>query len=394
MIRMPTHLDASEMKSIISKSQIFIGLLLVLAGCGETVESTTAKAPQQRQTAATLPATAIRVTPASIVDNQGFSQPIVAATLFIPHGWQTQGGIEWGEQYGCTNGFGMNWSAESPDGHSAIAILPQQQWEWNSYGQAANPACQIRQIETVTAYIQAVIGFAMPNARITRIDRRPDLERELADMTGINDTGFQRIEARVEAAEALIEFSTDDGVALRGNFIAGVQFTHIRTGDGGMGGDIESLTGFALPSFASYGPAASFDRHYYDGLRQSVLVNPAWEQQIAQHNTTMGRINSKGITDRAAIQNKANTDISRIQNEAWQTQQKSSAVRAREFINAIRGVDTYHDNSTTSGQVELSAAYDHAWRLDDGSYVLTSDPAFKPYQSLGIDGKPLSVVGK
>jgi hypothetical protein len=32
---------------------------------------------------------------------------------------------------------------------------------------------------------------------------------------------------------------------------------------------------------------------------------------------------------------------------------------------------------------------DHAWRLNDGSYVLSNDAAFEPFRDIGVDGKRL-----
>ena len=31
--------------------------------------------------------------------------------------------------------------------------------------------------------------------------------------------------------------------------------------------------------------------------------------------------------------------------------------------------------------------YDHAWRLNDGTYVLSSDSNFEPWRDLGVEGK-------
>jgi len=33
--------------------------------------------------------------------------------------------------------------------------------------------------------------------------------------------------------------------------------------------------------------------------------------------------------------------------------------------------------------------YDHAWRPNDGSYVLSNDSSFEPYRDLGVEGQKL-----
>jgi hypothetical protein len=63
--------------------------------------------------------------------------------------------------------------------------------------------------------------------------------------------------------------------------------------------------------------------------------------------------------------------------------------RQREFGEVIKGVETYDDAQAPAGQVELSNLYDHAWRLNDGSYVLSNDPGFEPFRDLGLEGKRL-----
>ena len=61
--------------------------------------------------------------------------------------------------------------------------------------------------------------------------------------------------------------------------------------------------------------------------------------------------------------------------------------RAREFGELIRGVETYNDTNAPGGTVQLSSMYNNAWRLNDGSYVLTNDSSFQPYRDLGVDGQ-------
>jgi hypothetical protein len=63
----------------------------------------------------------------------------------------------------------------------------------------------------------------------------------------------------------------------------------------------------------------------------------------------------------------------------------------RERIEAIRGVETYHD-PLEGGTVQLDATFDHAWRINNQqSYILTNDPNFNPGQ-YDIDARQLAVV--
>ena len=74
--------------------------------------------------AAGLPPGAIRFEKAMIVDATGFESPMAATTLFLPAGWRTQGGVFWGQEFMCTNGYNFNWIASAPDGlheHRGVA---------------------------------------------------------------------------------------------------------------------------------------------------------------------------------------------------------------------------------------------------------------------------------
>ena len=64
--------------------------------------------------------------------------------------------------------------------------------------------------------------------------------------------------------------------------------------------------------------------------------------------------------------------------------------KQRESIEAIRGVETYLE-PVAGGVVQLDNTYDHAFRVRDGSYLLTNDPNFNPGQ-FGIEADQLKVV--
>ncbi len=366
---------------------------LSLGGCEGSGEVSGSQQVEEKQASAVeLAGNHIRLSPSSIVDHSGFGQPIVAATLFIPHGWQQQGGIAWGNQHACTNGYAFNWFAVSADESSGLAVVPQQAWEWNDRGQIGKPGCSLLQIESLEQYIQLVLPQVIPNAEITGFRPRPDLAQELASLNTENHTDFQSVVSQVSTGEAEFVFDKN-GVTTRGIFVAAVNFTRIRTGGGQFSVMIHNLNGYALPAYIAYAPADKFDPAVFEAVRRSFLVNPAWESQIAQHNLVIDRQNREGIMARAKIHSDAMEDIARIQQQTWENQSKSSDYRAREFIEYVRDVETYNDSDQVGGQVQLSSAYDHAWKLDDGSYFLTNDSGFKPYRDLGIDGSTLSVSG-
>lgn len=332
----------------------------------------------------------LRVEPAVILDNQGFGRPLPAATLFIPYGWKSEGGIEWSDQHACVNGYAFNWSAQDKSGTRGIVALPQRSWVWSSSGGTNSFNCPQARIESAEAYLRLVLSERLPDAKVIQVKARPDLEREAAPNTGVQDNGFQRIVKTVSAAEIIFTFN-QQGVALQGSLVTTVLFTQIRTGDQ-YSAPIHNGSGYASPAFGSYAPAVEHQPAIYEALRRSVMFNPQWEQEIAQHNATMGRIALKGVIERGKIIHQANQEISQIINDTWRAQQKSSDLRAREFLEYIRDAETYSDPNAPGGTVELSSFYNHAWRLEDGTYVLTDDPSFTPYATFGVNGESLSAA--
>ncbi|MGI9328419.1 MAG: hypothetical protein ACR2PZ_24600 [Pseudomonadales bacterium] len=366
------------MKSYANPISAILWLLMVLSSyaCG----------------AATTPANgALRLQPSVVIDNGGFRQPMVAATIFTPHGWRTQGGIHWGRQFQCTNGFSVNWNAQSPDGRSGMALLPAQGWEWNQFGAPTVPGCPVAQIRSIEAYLQAIVPDLFAGGRIVSIRPRPDIEAQRAQQNGVQDDGFQRVETRVRAADAHVEFNKN-GEPMRGIVTTLVTMTHITSGGAYTGGAIVNLMGWAESPFVAYGPAATFQPAVFEAMRISMISNPPWAKKISEHISRISIINIDGMRDRAQIQAQTASDIARMQQQAWQDQQHSADARAQAFIQSIRDVQTYQDGSVPGGQVELSSLYNQAWRLEDGTYVLTDDPSFQPYQTFGISGQQLSAA--
>ncbi len=340
-------------------------------------------------TASAAPATqTLRMDPAVIVDATGFEQPIVAATLFLPHGWQTRGGVLWGTEYLCTNGYNFDWSATSPDGSATLAALPQQRWEWNNYGAGASqPGCPIAQVTTVTQALEYLVQGWRPGARVIEHRPRPDLAREYANLQSATPMPLGESRAWVEAAETIFAFD-ERGRAMRGTVAAVAYFTLLRT-NSGMGGTMDALSGTTFPAWGTAAPDEMHDARLYEAIRSSLKTNPQWNARITNHNTQIARVGIEESRKRSEAITRSNAEIARIRDEAWRSYQESADRRAREFSEVIRGVERYSDDNAPGGTVELSNNYEHSWRLNDGSYVLTNDPNFEPWRDLKVEGTKL-----
>lgn len=337
-----------------------------------------------------LPEHALRLQPAVIIDANGFERPMGAITLFIPHGWHTQGGVEWGPQYLCTNGYAFNWMASAPDGSASITLLPQTGWSMSNYGAAGgSPGCPAAPYTSVRAYIEALLQRWRPGARPLDYRVRDDLQAEFARLNSRTPVAGGEMRTWVEAGELLFALEAG-GRELRGTLAAAVIFSGSRV-DYGMGA-MESISAQALPAWGVTAPNGRLDFGYFEAIRRSIRPNPRWEQLIAGHNRRIGQVALQESRKQAGIIADSNAEIARIRQESWNASQESADRRARQFSEALRGVQSYDDAKAAGGTVELSNLYSNAWRLNDGSYVLTNDASFDPYRDLQVEGQRLEVT--
>lgn len=330
----------------------------------------------------------LRFEKAMIVDATGFEAPMAATTLFLPAGWKTQGGVQWGAQFACTNGYNFDWRAQSPDGSETISVLPQTRWETNNYGGGVStPGCQAAPFTTSRQYLEAFVQRWHPGARALDFRQRDDLMREAASYNKNTPMPLGFTRTWVDAGELLFAFN-EGGRDMRGSAAATVVFSMTRTQAPGTQ-QMDALTGFAFPGYGVTAPNGKLNLNFFEAIRKTIQPNPQWTQRIANHNGAIAQVALEENRKRAAIIASSNAEIAKIREQAWNAAQESADRRAREFGEMIRGVETYNDANAPGGTVQLSNLYDHAWRLDDGSYVLTNDASFQPYRDLGVDGQRL-----
>jgi hypothetical protein len=339
-----------------------------------------------------LPPGAIHVQRAEIVDATGFEAPMAASTLFLPAGWQTQGGVYWAQDFMCTNGYNFMWSAASPDGSATINVLPQERWETNNYnGGASTPGCQAAPYRTVQQYLESVAQRWRPGSRALDFRIREDLQRDYAQLNQVTPSALGEMRTWVEAGEILFAFN-ERGTDMRGSIAAVVIFSGSRMSAGAGLPTMESFSGFALPAYGVTAPNGRLNLQFFEAIRRTMKVNPQWEARLSNHNAAIARVTLEENRKRAQIIAQTNAEIAQIREQAWSSYQESSDRRAREFGELMRGVETCNDANAPGGQVALSNLYDHAWRLDDGSYVLTNSVNFEPWRDLGVAGNRLEVT--
>jgi len=395
---------------------------LVIAGCGEGAATasdaseavaademsalggaalTSAPAAAQRAGAVR----AMRFEPAVIVDPTGFDRPMAVASLFIPYGWRTEGGVFWASDFLCVNGYNFLWRAVSPDGAMSMAISPHAAWAFASGGPASpQPGCPVVQIASVRQYLEYSIRRDVPGAVLLDYRNRPDLVAEVGVRAERTPMPMGETQIWAEGGEALFAFR-QNGRDMRGTMSAVVKFSKLITDTSAMFASdallgqyaptpqtrIESVSAYAFPGFVATAPNGMLNIGYFEAMRKTIRPNTAWSRAIAGHNTRIAQVALDEGRKRAEMILQSNQEIARIRQETWNAQQESADRRAREFGEAIKGVETWRDADAPGGSVELSTT-NHAWRLRDGTYVMTDDPNFDPWRDLQLEGRKLEAV--
>lgn len=357
---------------------------------------TLAAGPGVAAQARPLPAGALRVQPAQILDRHGFEKPLVAATMLVPVGWKGEGGVEWNPMDQCGGeGYRFNWKATAPDGVGAVAVLPAERWSSGNFPMPQNN-CLSSTASGVRAYLEWFAQRSRPGARVLDFRPRPDLAAPYQQLAQLPAAPGMR--TWVEGGELLIGYQVG-GRPVREAIATVTAFIHTRMEGLGGGQAIELLQGQAFTGFAMRAPEGQLDFKMADAIRQSFHGAPEWNARIRRSAEERNRVvmesnrriaedNLRGARERSEIIARTGQEINDIQMGTWRSQNESSDRTQRERVEAIRGVETYNDPQG-GGTVQLSSLYQHAWRLRDGSYLLTNDVNLDPGRDLGIQGQRL-----
>jgi len=345
-----------------------------------------------------------------------------AMYVMLPQGWTSRGGVE---PYNkpCSEPFGVNWSAFSPDGAMSVAIFPTDVWQWSTFGMQSE--CKSAGYTNVRDYLAAKAGEMFPGARILDYRQRADYAKAGQERADIHNraaaaTGFTGSKAWADGGEVLIAY-TQNGVDMRGVIGATAVFYGGST-ESPMGGEpLRHLTGATLGTFGAVAPAGQLDFTLIEAVRKSVTPDPRWLAAYFELQRKLGKINADAAEQRAQMMIAGGAEATRQNIETFKAMASASVQNSRdsidaqtrrsadvgpreifpgdaagdrmqrESIEAIRGVETYHD-PVAGGNVQLDATYDHAWRINNNdAYILTNDPNFNPGQ-YGIEATQMGAV--
>ncbi|MGE0314015.1 MAG: hypothetical protein AB7P21_20590 [Lautropia sp.] len=337
-----------------------------------------------------LPPGTVQVQRVAIPDPGGFDRPMIAASILLPVGWRAEGGVVWDPRNLCSGGYAFRWQAVSPDGASKVALVPAEGWTTNSFG-ATGGRCPNWPFTNLRAYLEALVAKLDQRARVLDFRPREDLRRQFAALESSSPLPSGELRSWVEAGEVLVAY-TENGREMRGTIASVAYFSYSRF-DGSWGNaPLETLSGATFPGFAASAPAGMLDMQLTEAIRASAKLDPEWSRRINAHRAAMNRDNLETARKIGQIRANTNAEIRDIQNKSWERRMKSQDRMHREYSETLREVETYRDPDAAGGTIELSNHYANAWRLQDGTYLLSNDPSLNPYAATGQDARRLEAM--
>ncbi len=335
--------------------------------------------------AAAMSAQETRLKAVQIMDPSGFEKPLVAASSVIPADWTSQGGIVWNLQGECQRGFQMNWNATSPDGKSAISILPTQAWRSNSIGLPIPQDCIPGYFENAEQFVRAFVQ-QHTDGSVLEVHRDQTVVAALAPLN-YEVPGDPHTRSWTDFISAHVAY-TENGENMQAVMTMMTLHTHSVSGHS-FGAPMQQAYGAALMLTIFSAPEAEFDARLgeFHLFASNYRPGPEWEAKIAAYNLKMSGIAAEGAKDRSKIMSNTYSDISDSSMASWRKRNAMSDTGQRETSEMIREVETYGAN-TSSGQIDLPFGYDNAWQMPDDTFIVTNDAFFEPADGTRL--KPLN----
>ncbi len=304
----------------------------------------------------------------------------VAFTMLIPVDWQTTGGVEWRQNQ--SNLATSHMVVSSPDGKVALEFFPVVPCNWTEGGIAGFPVGSnylgniiYPPLTDAAQYIgEALLPFYRQGIEPQMIEREPLPAVAQAITQVVAEPNVQKLvvaeRVRIGYAWNGQDYQEDYYVALvfaTGPMLPGTTFWQ------------------AHQQYAFRAPAGQLDQYapLLNAMVSSIRVQPRWFAgyryvvQLWQQNQ-MQAIRNAGELSRRIAQN--SDEIMRMNQEAYENQQRSSDRIAHQWSETIRGVETYHD-PFADRDVELPNEYKDVWVNPNGEYLLSNDVNFNPNET-------------
>ncbi len=326
----------------------------------------------------------LHLRPVTIMDETGFSRPVPALTLMVPHDWTAEGGVLWNPRLSCVSKPQAYYQTASTDGTFRIATTAVETWTTSNFPLPAQPeGCISPDVDGVRSYLAAWTSRERPGARVLDVRDRPDLAAPYASLNVDDPATGLRI--WVEAGEITYAFE-HRGVAVEERLAVVVITIESlsRSADGSVLG-YQARTAFGHVVRAPAGQLGSF-AVLADTVLRLASVDPDWQAAIDAHLRQLAGDRMDTAVAIHQIRMEAQGYVFDLAQQGAADRAASSDRADARFSEAIRGTRQYFD-PVTNGPVELPDYFDFVWRLEDGSYRFTNDALIVPFRDWGVDGQ-------
>jgi hypothetical protein len=392
-------------------------VLLISAGVSCAQQKTISPADQAKVAASSTPA---RAQPSKVswsstrrVEVTDPVYQMTAYTLEVPTGWKYANTIA--RDPSCHgNGAALKYTVESPDGLTAILLLPGTAWSWSSSSQMqqvmASSHCPAVDIDSAASFL---LSIAVPNLRpkakvVAVLPLLPEGQASLADQlqkerqqnaATTRQYGLPPQKVTLDGARVRVQYERD-GQPVEEMISAVIDCTESQLPALPRQPVATRRFCFSRSTVIMRAPLGHLDElialPQVQGLSRSVQVNPEWQARLtrdqqaafqraqAAQNDAFQRAskdndaaNKQRLANGKAFQDnlKAGTDAAIASDRARQNAIDDAAHKTALFANDRQAFT----NPTTGQTIEASSEYNHQWMSSDGSTLIqTNDHALDP----------------
>ena len=387
--------------------------LVVLIGAGVAYsQQKTRLSPAQQETA---PARPFKIASGTRrVEATDPTYQMTAFTMEIPADWKFSGTIA--RPPGCHgHGASIKYTAQSPDGLSAVVVLPGVAWEWASSATAQkymeSARCPAIDIDTAASFlVNIAVPNIRPNAKIVAVPPLPpeaqaklkdQLEKERQQNAAMGNFKQVNPKLTLDAANVRVQYQRD------GHPVEEMIFAVVHCNE-------QTMPAIPLLKQAAYQKRSCFSQgtvisrapqgHLDEMLAQkvsgklngSMQANAEWGNRLAAdqqaafqramaENNRQAAANLQHFKEQGEqrmAQGKAFQDQMRASTDAALAadRQRQGAIDASAHATALYSLDRQEFRNPNTGQIiEASNQYNHQWMSSDGSTLIqTNDHSLDP----------------
>lgn len=301
-----------------------------------------------------------------------------AFTLLVPTEWKTEGGVAWQMQY--ANLASAKFRAHDAKSSVALELFPVVPGCWDESGAYAAQRGQNYLGSVVWApprdveqYVRELFvpGYRanVRGLKVVSATPLPAVAREVE-----KNVVEQGVTKRVIAGKVRLEYEEN------GRAIAEDVYVTLVTAKSPL---VPTMVQWSLEHQYSFrAPRAEIDAlaPLLQAMVASFRIELPWYAGYAQVLDMSRRNQLQSIRDAGEISKRIsrnNDEILASMRSSWEARQTAQDRMAREFSEAIRGVETY-DHPFEERAVQLPGGYDAVWVNRGGEYVLSNEAGYDP----------------